>query len=166
MEEEKDRVENKGNIRVDKHYHQNKAIAIILAVMAVVVIAGGAAAVGFKLLRHMPDRGINKISIERGGEFGMMDGGREGRGMMYGGRTEHRQRGGIEGKITKVDGDNITINNGSSDIRVAILDSTSIYDSTGGIISKSDLKVDGQIIVRGRPNSDGIVQAVIIQVRQ
>jgi hypothetical protein len=94
----------------------------------------------------------------------MMGGGYARGGMMGGGfRTERRS--GIEGKITKVDGNNITINNGSSDIQLAIQDTTSIYNSTGGIISKGDLKVDNQIVVAGRPNSSGVVQAVMIQVK-
>ncbi|MFA7244151.1 MAG: DUF5666 domain-containing protein [Patescibacteria group bacterium] len=152
----------------DKYRHHNKAAIITLAIIAVVILVGGMAAVGHAFFHGHSERKFERVSVERTGPdmmggFGdnMMGEYRNG-GM----RESGMRRGGHEGKITAVNGDNLTMTNGSSDTSVAILDSTSIYNADGKIISKGDLKVDDQIIVRGRPNSNGVIQAVVIQVTQ
>jgi hypothetical protein len=140
------------------HHHHHRAAKILLLIVGVFVIVGGLMAVGRAFsFRHRTER---VASFNQGQQFGRMMPQR--RGMNRGGQGFAGI--GISGKITKIDGNNLTVNDGSRDISVTIADTTSIIKQ-GNISSKTDLKVDDQATINGTSNSSGQYTATIIRVK-
>ncbi|MEI8061500.1 MAG: DUF5666 domain-containing protein [Candidatus Berkelbacteria bacterium] len=138
--------------------HHAKAIVIIVALL---VVLGGAACVAkLAIGRH----GLNQVAVERNVSFGggNIDGGRRG-GMMGGGGMRGRTGENLIGKVTKIDGDNITLHKDSNDkdYAVVISDTTQIRKD-GEIASKTDLTNGQAITVQGSANSSGQILANII----
>ncbi|MCX6810405.1 MAG: DUF5666 domain-containing protein [Candidatus Berkelbacteria bacterium] len=138
--------------------HGMKSVLIIVGVL---VILGGAACVAKMAIgRH----GFNQVAVERNVSFGggNIEGGRRG-GMIGGGGMRGRTGESLIGKISKIDGDNITLHKDSNnkDYTVEIADTTQIRKD-GEIASKTDLATGLAITVQGSANSSGQILANII----
>jgi len=142
---------------MDNSKKKSKTWIIVGAIIILVVLVGVAsfAAIGAK-------------HFNKKGEFGIMGQGGCGKEGMMAGRGFGEKRlgfGRLNGQITAISGDNITVKDAAGDeVTVAISDTTSIYNQ-GKIAKQSDLKVNNSVIVSGRPNSSGIVQATAIFIR-
>jgi hypothetical protein len=80
----------------------------------------------------------------------------------FAGRGNYQTMGrGISGKISNIDGNNITISYNNQNLVVVIADNTAIYKSNN-IASKTDIKVGDTIRVRGAANSSGQINASAI----
>ncbi len=99
-----------------------------------------------------------------GGQFGGAD------GLMgqpdFEGRGGPGHGGGAGGEVTAIDGDTLTVTTPNGDsITVALTDTTRIVlaesQSDG---TRDDISVGSNIGVRGRPNSDGVIEAMSIVV--
>lgn len=132
---------------------------VTMAIVIVLVIVGGVATAGAVAMgHHNQSRFGGRVEFAGGyGRGGMMRGGMMGRARGIG-------RSAINGKITAVNGDTITVNANNKDFTVNIADTTQIYNTTN-IASKSDLKTDQTVIVRGLPNSSGQINAIIIRIK-
>lgn len=136
------------------------AIAAIIAVT--VMFLGGLGLASFKA--HQKRASFRREiylgkSFERKGErkfdrIGMM---------RRGGRAISKHE--YSGKISKIDGNNLTVSINNKDIGVIIGDNTEIYDNNGNIASKNDIKVDSTVTISGRPNSNGQINAKIITIK-
>jgi len=166
MEEDKEtKLEETKSDVVDKktesYLRHNRVVVVLLVILAVVVFAGG-----FFVLGRISGKRITNF-----GRFGMMQNIAFERSnmprMMVSGFGHHMFSGGITGKITNINGDNLTIRNDAAnrDYTVAIFDNTSIYNSSGDIASKADLKLDQQVVVSGSSNSNGQIQARVIRIK-
>lgn len=136
----------------------NVGLVIVLVLIGIVLFgAAGTMAFGFKHFSGFENRGSFKMTAGRG-----MMGGREGF-REFGG--EKMLKGRLSGQITTINDNGITLKTSSGDeVQVAILETTSIYNQ-GKIAKQSDLKVNNSVIVSGRPNSSGLVQAVTIMIQ-
>ncbi|MEI6144582.1 MAG: DUF5666 domain-containing protein [Candidatus Berkelbacteria bacterium] len=144
-----------------QNYHHHHGLKVLLIVVGCIIILGGlAGAAKMAIGRH----GLNQVTVERNVSFGSgnFEGGRGER--MIGGR-EGRGRAGesLIGKISKIDGDTITLHKDSNnkDYAVVISDATQIRKD-GDIASKTDLANGQAITVQGSANSSGQITAVII----
>ena len=71
---------------------------------------------------------------------------------------------GVNGQVSTVSGSAITVKQDAKDVSVAVLDTTSIYKA--GVIAKlADVAVGDLVIVKGLPNSSGVVQASAIFIQ-
>jgi DNA-directed RNA polymerase subunit H (RpoH/RPB5) len=136
------------------HHHLSFVMKIILAVIIVFIIAGGAFAVGrISSNRNIRmNRAVPEFNQFGGREFSMMDGGKTGRGLIDQKRS---------GEITKIDGDNLTVKIDDKEYTVVISDSTSI-EKDDEIAKKSDLKDGDNVSIVGRSDAYGQIQAEII----
>lgn len=138
--------------------HSTKAIIIIVAVL--VVFAGAACVAKLAISRHS----FNQVAVERNVSFGGGNfEGQRGRRMMGGGGMRGRAGESLIGKISKIDGDNITLHKDSNnkDYTVVISDTTQIRKD-GEIAGKTDLANGQAITVQGSANSSGEISARII----
>ena len=139
----------------------NHGMKSIMIVIAILVVLGGIACVAkLMFVRH----GINQVSVKKNSSFGQsgFEGGYGGR--MMGGRGTRGQTGaGLIGKITKINGDNLTIHKDSNnkDYTVVIADTTQIQKD-GDVAAKSELVIGQAITIRGGANSSGQIAANII----
>jgi hypothetical protein len=137
----------------------DKTSKILIVVGVVIIVIGllGAATFVFKGAKHFGGKS----------EFGMMGRGEGNVGMLKGGEfgNERMAFGRLSGDITAISGSSITIKDSAGDeISIAISDTTSIYNQ-GKIAKAADLKVNNSVLISGRPNSSGIVQATAIYIR-
>jgi hypothetical protein len=143
-------------ISVEKEQKKSKLWIIIggVIVLLIIILVLGCLAIGF---RHI--RGKGELKMLRGSRgMAMMSGKDFGAKMGFMGR-------GLSGQITAINGDNLTIKSQDGDeVTAVILDTTSIYNQ-GKVAKQADLKVNNSVIVVGRPNSSGIVQAQAIEIR-
>lgn len=131
----------------------SKTWLVIVLILVAIVLFAGLVFAGFAAKRFAwgGQRGA-KHEMMRGDHFG-----KDGFGMMGLGRTS--------GQITSINGNDLVIKtNDSAEVNVAIADTTSIYNQNK-IAQQSDLKVNNSVMVFGRPNSSGVVQATAIIIR-
>ena len=132
----------------------------LIVLVVLFVFCGMAGLAGLGIMRHS---GRNIAARE----VSQFDGNARGRGMMSGdgmeyGRGNRGMHASSNGAITKIDGDTLTVKISSKEQAVLISEDTAIYDSNGSIIGKTDLKVNDDITVVGRPNSSGQIKALEI----
>lgn len=143
------------------NYHNHSA-KIILVIIGILIILGGAAAVAkFSIGWHKNEGkfGVRNMMLERDGERGRM---------MQGGFAREREdrlaQAGISGEITKIDGNNLTIKVSDKEFIATINENTSLSKS-GEIAKQSDLKVGDTIRVIGPSKSDGSITANIVIIK-
>jgi len=133
-------------------------LKVLLVILVVLLVFGGVA--GLSMAFHWSGLGGK-------GELGMMRGGgcRAERGNFGArGMKNSSLSARVSGKITAIDGNNVTVKTSSKDIAVVISDSTSLRQS-GEIAKQSDLKVDDTISVIGASNSTGVLNATFITIK-
>ena len=133
-----------------------------IAVIAIVVIAGGSAFYGG--MQYGTSK-TKAAQVAARGNFGGGAGGqRNGAGAQGGQRAAGAGGSFVNGSILSKDDKSITIKSqdGSSKI-VFFSDSTTIGKATSG--SVSDLATGQQVMVNGKANSDGTIAAQSIQIR-
>jgi hypothetical protein len=159
MEEER-KIEDKKTEKNIACCSGNHGVKVVLIVLAFLFVACGVVGVAkLVFLRHNFGRiATQKETIEER-SFGVSRGGRMMQGQ--GGRGGENQ--GIIGRITKIDGDNVTIHKDSSgkDYIIVIADTTQIRKDSE-IASKTDLAIGQAITVRGGANSSGQILANIL----
>jgi len=89
----------------------------------------------------------------RPGGFGMMDFGRPG----------FNARGGF-GEIMKIEGDNLIVRGQDNVEKVIVVGSRTVIRRRNQNLKLSDLKIDDEIVVIGRPDNQGRVEASLIRV--
>lgn len=94
------------------------------------------------------------------GGHGMMGGLQNG----VGGMGMQARGGQLLGSVLSINGSTITVRNSSADTSVAIQSTTSFYKNRL-VAKQSDLRVGDVILVRGLPDSSGVVQATVISIR-
>jgi hypothetical protein len=139
----------------------NHGMKAVLIVVAVLIVLGGMACVArFAVGRHS----FNQVAVERNVSFGggNIEGSRDGR-MMGGGGFRGQAGTSLIGKITNVDGNNVTIHKDSNnkDYTIVISDTTQIRKD-GEIAAKSDLANGLAITAQGNANSSGQITANVI----
>ncbi len=138
----------------DGRYH-HYGTKIVLVVVGVLIVLGGAMAAARFTNRHA--RFENKVNIGKNAFLGR---GMAGRGTI-GRRFLNR---GVSGDVTKIDGNTLTINNGTKDIAVNVQSTTS-FSKNSQIAKLLDLIVGNNIVVSGASDSNGVVQATSIVIR-
>lgn len=160
---EEDKKESIDEIKPEKseNNHHNHSAKIILAVVAILVVFGGIACVAKVAIGR---ERLSRVTAERNFSFASDDFG-PGRGgrMMDGGGRRVKAGNNLIGKITKIDGDNLTIHKDSNnkDYKIVISDTTQIRKD-GEIAGKSDLANGQAITVAGSANSSGEILASLI----
>jgi hypothetical protein len=140
------------------HDHSSKfALKIILGVIILLIIVGGA----FVLGRISNRNSIAKRGVVNQQFFGPSVGMR---GEMRRDEGKMMERETTSGSITDIDGNNLTVKTDSQEITVVISDSTSIRNSNG-IAKKSDLAVGNNISVFGPSDANGQIQAKLIIIK-
>ena len=162
-EKENKSVEEKSTVYQTNHagqHHNHEALAITLSIIAVLIILAGIAGVAKLTFYHNGhDRfDIQKDIMAEGNQFS----GHMGR-IMYGDNKYQRSSNSLVAKITKIDGDNLTVykDSNNKDYTVTISDSTQIRKN-GDIAGKSDLVTGQAITVSGRSNSSEQIDARVI----
>lgn len=158
-EEENKNKSNNNNTKMNSCVYPNKSLVILLCIIGILIVGGGALAVG-KIasgrFHKSSDLKINSGFTRNGGHEG-----RE-RGMMRGRGNQIVVGYGISGSITAINGNSLTIkDNNGKEYPVVVQDNTSIRN-TDGIAKLTDLKVGNNVSVRGPSNSKGEVLANII----
>lgn len=168
MEEKMDSSENIKDATqeskvVSKCHLDHSGAKVAVAIILLVIILGAAAVIGkaaFWRQNRLSRAGVAEQSYTMGPRGGGMM-----RGEDLDRRGGHFYRSEISGKISKIDGNNITITGYNRDLVIVISDTTSIYDDSGNIVSKDSLKADSQIRVFGKPNSSGQIPADVIYIQ-
>ena len=151
------KAENKETEKTEHIHSHNHGLKVVLIVVVFLLVVGGiagAAKLAF-LRRSFGQVNIERDTVNRSGGYG---------GGMTGGRGMHQRIGsGIIGRITKIDGNNLTVHKDSNnkDYTVIIADTTQIQKN-GDIASKSDLTLGLAITVQGNANSSGQIAAIRI----
>ncbi len=99
-----------------------------------------------------------------GGQPGIQGGMMGRRGAMGRGSVHGSAARGTLGALTKIDGNTLTVHVRGTDETVAVTSSTSYYKA-GVIAKQSDLQVGDILVVSGNPDSNGVIQALSIDIR-
>lgn len=129
----------------------------VLVVVIGLVVLGTAFAVGRSASRRSNRREVVGQVV---GSRMMRNGGAR---MMGAGRRGSFGQG-IVGTISKIDGNNLTVNYNDKDITVAVTADTSII-KTGEIAKQSDLATNQTVSISGASKSDGSVVATQIRIK-
>ena len=182
MEEKKDELKNSPeNIEKEKlekksegdgdsgsHgiYRHTDGLKIVLVVIGVVVVVGGAFAFARIVLgTHKGERvafGYGR-EVKGGRSFGAMRGGMMGGGTMYGSYNEN-DNARLAGQISAIADNDLTIKVNDKSYTVVVDADTSLTKS-GEIAKQSDLQVNDNVLVRGSSKSDGSVVATQIIIK-
>jgi hypothetical protein len=107
----------------------------------------------------------------RGGSFGHAGYQLGKPGMNGGGRFDRGEMGGredvgalVDGKVTAISGNTMTVNSDSKDYTVNIVETTSISRNRS-IAKQSDIAVGNTVSVKGKSKSDGSVDATSISIK-
>lgn len=135
------------------HFH--KLLAVLAGALILVFVFSAGVLVG-----HEKERFSNRWEKNYYGNIM----GPPRRGMMgFWGRPNFNAHSGL-GQIIKIDGNNLTVNDqGNVEKTIVVNDQTKIIKNLQ-TIKLSDLKVNDQIIVIGRPNEQGQIEARLIRV--
>lgn len=150
--------QKKESLNQKPNYHGDKSVKVVLAVVLVLVILGGAGVIAKVAFGRHENRGKIEMQNVELGRGGMMRGERFGQA-----RGEFGQAS-ITGDITKIDGNNVTVKVSDTEYTVVINENTSLSKS-GAIAKQSDLKVGDTIRVIGPSKSDGSLNANIIIIK-
>lgn len=143
--------------------NENRFLKIVVIVLSVLLIAGiGFGIKRFAIAKHnLASKRANmadKVMPGKSENFG------NARGMQGARKNEFAKKNRISGKVTKIDGNNLTINNNNKDIIVIIADNTSIRNNNQ-IAAKNDVKVGDEIMVMGQSDSNGQITAKMINIK-
>ena len=139
-----------------KPTHLNKLLIILAATVVLVFIFTAGVLVGHEKARFSGAWGENYYRNIMG------PGGRE-RGMMDFGRPEFNARSGF-GQIIKIEGNNIIVKGPDNVEKIIVANNQTAIQKFNQSLKVSDLRVDEYIVVIGRPNSQGQVEAKLIRV--
>lgn len=138
---------------------KSKTWLIVLITLVVVVVLGVVAAgAGLAAKRFGKGGAEVKMGYGRGGmREGKMGKKDFGQGMFGFGR--------LSGQISSINSTNLVVKAADgTEVNVAIADTTSVYNQNK-IAKASDLQVNNSVMVLGKPNSSGVVQAEAIIIR-
>ncbi len=162
-EPENENVKEEGEKTQGAHCaHKHKALAIIIAALAVLFILGAGA---FAALHLKNGRLVKRGLYGRGG-YGMV--GRNYRGGMMGGRGFRGRKwngsgavssNSISGKVTAVNGQTFAVDASGTSKNVQIASATRFP-----LDSATSVKVGDTVVVRGQQDSSGTIQAKTILV--
>lgn len=135
--------------------HFNKSLIILAAILVLVFVFGAGILVGHEKERFGRDWGENYYrNIMGSGRRGMMGD--------WGGPNFNGHSG--LGQIIKIEGNNIVVKSQANvEKTIAVTGQTQIIKDFQNI-KIADLKVDDQVVVIGRPNNQGQVEAKLIRV--
>ena len=140
------------------HGHHMHGGRMLLGTVIFILILGGVFALGRMSGGRFERVGVERnISINSG--FGMRSG--FDRGMM-GNRFGQE---GVNGQITAINNNTLTVKTSSQNITVTVLSTTSIRKSDGTIGKQSDLAVNNNVIVSGPSDSSGNINANFIIIK-
>jgi hypothetical protein len=155
---EKTEEQKEGASEKEYRYHKiPKSLKIILGFLFLFIIIVTFFFLGRISTKRVPGLLSNRgyVIQRQGMNRGMMGNGFMGRGIY---------RSSISGKITNIDGNNLTIKTDDKEYTVIISADTSIRKN-GDIAKQSDLAVDQEVNVFGPSNSSGGINAQLIQIK-
>lgn len=159
-----------------KEFIQSKTFKIIAAVVGVFLIAvvsfGTGVAVGLRKAKFSEDFGRNYERNFMGPRF---DGGPGMPGMPggpgYPGEMVRKFEGrdlrnghGLAGTVISVTGNNIIIKDRDNKENTVTVDDKTLIKSRQDDLKVGDLKADDQVVVMGRPDASGVIEASLIRV--
>lgn len=139
-----------------KPTHLNKLLIILAAAVVLIFVFTAGVLVGHEKGRFSRAWGENYYR-------NIMGPGGSGRGMMDFGRPEFNPHSGF-GQIIKIEGNNIIVKGPDNVEKIIVVDDRTAIQKFNQSLKITDLKVDDYIVVIGRPNSQGQVEAKLIRV--
>lgn len=134
----------------------NKLVIILAAAVVLVFVFSAGVLVGHEKGRFSRNWGENYYR-------NIMGPGGRARGMMDFGRPEFNAHSGF-GQIIKIEGNNIIVKGPDNVEKTIALDDQTAIQKFNQSLKITDLKVDDYIVVIGRPNNQGQVEARLIRV--
>ena len=143
---------------MEKETKNKNTLTIILVIIGVLVLTGGAASVAAFGFHRVGTKNLGNQRFSRN-----MNGGNFGRGGMMGRGGGNFGNVRVSGDITKIDGNTLTVKGVNQDYTVTVTDTTS-YSKNRDVAKQSDLQVNNSVMISGTSNSQGVVAAEAIVI--